>query len=127
MKKHIFYIFHSFSLFIELIAVSPQKPDGSLSARESNELSFTVLSDPGNRLARALGVVTEHGEKAKAAQLGLGIDLAEVNADGTHELPMPTVAIVDEAGVVRWIDVRSDYSTRTEIPEILTGLESLGR
>jgi len=57
----------------------------------------------------------------------LFVDLAEVNADGTHELPMPTVAIVDEAGVLRWIDVRSDYSTRTEIPEILTGLKSLGR
>lgn len=111
---------------IELIAVSPQKPDGSLAARVENELSHTVLSDPGNRLARALGVVTEHGERAKAAQRGLGIDLAEVNADGTHELPMPTVAIIDEAGVLRWIDVRCDYTTRTEIPEILKGLESLG-
>jgi peroxiredoxin len=110
---------------IELIAVSPQTPDGSLTARESNELSYTVLSDPGNRLARALGVVTEHGYEAKAAQLSLGLDLSEVNADGTHELPMPTVAIVDAAGVLRWIDVHSDYSTRTEIPEILTGLESI--
>jgi peroxiredoxin len=110
---------------VGLIAVSPQKPDGSLSARESNELTYTVLSDPGNQLARALGVVTEHGAEAKAAQLGLGLDLAEVNADGTHELPMPTVAIVDGTGVLRWIDVHSDYSTRTEVPEILAALETI--
>jgi peroxiredoxin len=110
---------------IGLIAVSPQKPDGSLTAQESNELSYTVLSDPGNQLARALGVVTEHGTAAKEAQLSLGLDVSEANADGTHELPMPTVAIVDGAGVLRWIDVHSDFSTRTEVPTILAALESL--
>jgi len=112
---------------IELVAVSPQKPDGSLTARESNELSYAVVSDPGNRLARTLGVLTEHGDEARAAQLSLGLDLAEVNADGTHELPMPTVAVVDAAGVLRWIDVHSDYSTRTEVPEILAALATVGR
>jgi peroxiredoxin len=110
---------------ITLVAVSPQKPDGSLSAQESNELRYPVLSDPGNKLARALGIVTEHGDEAKAAQLGLGLDVAEVNADGTHELPMPTVAIVDGGGVLRWIDVRPDYATRTEVPEIIAGLSTL--
>jgi peroxiredoxin len=34
---------------IPLIAISPQTPDGSLSTREAKELTFTVLSDPGNR------------------------------------------------------------------------------
>jgi peroxiredoxin len=43
---------------IPLVAISPQKPDGSLSMQEKNELSFTVLSDPGNQVAAALGVLT---------------------------------------------------------------------
>jgi hypothetical protein len=30
------------------------------------------------------------------------------NADGTHGLPMPTVARVDRDGIVRWIDVHPD-------------------
>lgn len=34
---------------IALVAISPQKPDGSLSMQEKNELSFTVLSDPAIR------------------------------------------------------------------------------
>lgn len=110
---------------VGLIAVSPQKPDGSLTASESNELSYAVLSDPGNQLARALGVVTEHGAEAKAAQLGLGLDLAQVNADGTHELPMPTVAVVDGSGVLRWIDVHPDYATRTEVADILAALDGI--
>src|SRR5882757_10082741 len=37
-----------------MIAVSPQKPDGSLSAAETNQLTYAVVSDPGNQLASAL-------------------------------------------------------------------------
>ncbi len=33
-----------------LIAISPQHPDGSLSMRDKHDLSFAVLSDPGNTL-----------------------------------------------------------------------------
>src|SRR5580698_9650619 len=51
-----------------LIAVSPQKPDGSLTAAEANELSYSVLSDPGNQIASALGIVTEPSAEAVAAQ-----------------------------------------------------------
>ena len=112
-------------LEIPLLAISPQKPDGSLSTREKNELSFTVLSDPGNRTAAALGVLTAPIEDARAAQRTLGLDLSEANADGTHGLPMPTVVIVDGAGVIRWIDVHPDYTTRTEVADILDALSAL--
>ncbi|MGD1851610.1 MAG: peroxiredoxin family protein [Cyanophyceae cyanobacterium] len=36
----------------QLIAVSPQTPDSSLSTTEKNELSFEVLSDEGNQVAQ---------------------------------------------------------------------------
>ena len=35
-----------------LVAISPQSPDHSLSSTEKAQLDFTVLSDPGCRLAR---------------------------------------------------------------------------
>jgi peroxiredoxin len=40
-----------------LVAISPQSPDQSLSTAEKAELEFTVLSDPGNRVARGVGIV----------------------------------------------------------------------
>ena len=43
---------------VELIAVSPQKPDGSLTMAETNKLTFSVVSDPGNQLASALGILS---------------------------------------------------------------------
>jgi peroxiredoxin len=104
---------------VSLIAISPQTPDGSLSTKESKELTFTVLSDPGNQIAGQLGILTAPSDGTRAAQLQLGLDLTQVNADGTTALPMPTVVIADADGVIRWIDVHLDYTTRTEPGQIL--------
>ncbi|HEY0279268.1 MAG TPA: peroxiredoxin-like family protein [Solirubrobacterales bacterium] len=109
----------------ELIALSPQKPDGSLTMKEKHELEFVVLSDPGLAVARAIGVVTRPAEESLAAQVELGLDLGEVNADGTPALPMPTVAIVDGELTIRWIDVHPDYTARSEPEEILAALDRL--
>ena len=110
---------------VVLIAISPQKPDASLSTKESKELTYTVVSDPGNQIAGQLGILTAPSAEVAAAQAGLGLDIAEVNADGTRMLPMPAVVIVDAAGVIRWIDVHPDYSTRTEPAEILRVLREV--
>jgi peroxiredoxin len=110
---------------VGLVAVSPQKPNGSLSMQEKNELSFTVASDPQNALATAAGILTAPSDEARAVQLEYGLDLTDVNADGTTALPMPTAAILDSDGNVRWIDVHPDYTTRSEPADILTALDAL--
>lgn len=110
---------------IELIAVSPQKPDGSLSSAESNELTYSVASDPGNQLAKALGILSEPSADAVAAQIELGLDLTEVNADGGKTLPMPTVVVVDAKGIIRWIDVHPNYATRSEVSDILAAVDAV--
>ena len=107
---------------ISLIAISPQTADGSLATKETKELTFTVLSDPGNQLARQLGILTAPGEGVRQAQLQLGLDVRQVNADGTTGLPMPTVIIADAAGTIRWIDVHRDYTTRTEPEQVLRAI-----
>ena len=109
---------------VELIAISPQKPDGSLTSAESNELTFTVASDPGNELAGALGILSEPSADSLAAQLKLGLDITEANANGGTTLPMPTVVVLDAAGVIRWIDVHPNYTTRSEVPEILGAVDA---
>jgi len=104
---------------IGLVAISPQAPDGSLSTKKSKELTFTVLSDPGNQIAGELGILTAPSDGARAAQLQLGLDLTQVNADRTTALPMPTVVIADADGVIRWIDVHPDYTTMAEPGRVL--------
>jgi peroxiredoxin len=112
---------------IGLVAIAPEAPGGSLSTKESKQLTFTVLSDPGNQIAAQLGILTAPSDGARAAQLQLGLDLTQVNADGTTALPMPTVVITDADGVIRWIDVHPDYTTGTEPGHILQAVtETIG-
>jgi peroxiredoxin len=110
---------------VALVAISPQAPDGSLSTQEKNELTFTVLSDPANQLAKSIGILTAPSAEARAAQLELGLDLAAVNADGTTGLPMPTTVILDPEHVVRWRDVHPDYTTRSEPAQVLAALDAV--
>jgi peroxiredoxin len=112
---------------VGLIAVSPQVPDGSLSMQEKNELTFAVVYDPGNQLAEAAGILTAPSEEVPTAQLQLGLDLTEVNADGTVTIPMPATVILDADGTVLWVDVHPDYTTRSEPEQILAALDTIGR
>src|SRR3984885_9284426 len=108
-----------------LVAISPQSPDQSLSTAEKAELAFTVLSDPGNRVARSVGIVFQQAEEVLEAQRKLGLDLAQVNAEGSTQLPRPTVLIVDHNRTVRFADVQPDYTARTEVADILAALTGI--
>jgi peroxiredoxin len=105
-----------------LVAISPQTPDHSLSTVEKAGLEFTVLSDPGSRLARQIGISFQQSNDVLEAQRELGLDLAQVNAEGSVELPRPTVLIVDQDRTVRFVDVQPDYTARTEVADILAAL-----
>jgi peroxiredoxin len=110
---------------VGLAAVSPQKPDGSLSAQEKNELMFPVLSDPGNALAGELGILMgARSDDLRVAQEKLGLQLEAVNADGTETLPLPTVVLIDAGHHIRWIDVHPDYTTRSETADILAVVDT---
>ena len=108
-----------------LVAISPQTPDQSLSTVEKAELSFTVLSDPASQLAARVGIAFQQADDVLAAQRQLGLDLAQVNAEGATRLPRPTVLVVDRDRVVRFVDVQLDYTARTEVADIIAALAAL--
>jgi peroxiredoxin len=107
---------------VALVAISPQRPDGSLTMRQKHELTFTVLSDPGNQVARAVGVLSAPSSQARAARPLLGLDLTTVSADGRAGIPTPTTIITDADHVARWVDIHPDYTTRAEPGQILAAL-----
>jgi peroxiredoxin len=111
-------------LGVALVALSPQSADGSMTMKEKHELEFPVLSDPGNQIASALGILTRPSDSARAVQLEHGIDVEAMNADGTTTLPMPTVVLIGADGDLVWIDVHPDYTTRTEPAQILAAVQS---
>jgi peroxiredoxin len=110
---------------VALVAISPQTPDGSRAAVAGGELGFTVVSDPGNALAGALGIVTAPSAGAQEAHAQLGFAVKDSNADGTPAIPYPTVLVVDADRIVRTADVHVDYTTRTEAEDVLAAVDAL--
>ena len=108
-----------------LVAVSPQTPERSAFTQTSAELSFPAVSDPANTIGTALGIVTAPSAAAQQAHTALGFAVKDSNADDTPNVPFPTVLVLDSDGVVRFVDVHVDYTTRTETPEIVAALDEL--
>jgi peroxiredoxin len=108
-----------------LVAVSPETPDHSLSTAEKNELTFEVLSDRGNRLARDFGLVFTLPDALRPIYEKLGIDLAATNGDETFELPVPATFVIDGKGVVRHAFVDADYTQRLDPVEVVNALRKV--
>ncbi|ATE65806.1 peroxiredoxin-like family protein [Rhizorhabdus dicambivorans] len=98
----------------QLIAVSPQNPDASLSTAEKNQLKFPVLTDPGNGFAKALGISFELPADVIQVHERSGTDLPAINSGAEWVLPIPAVYVVDSDGTILLAHVDSDFSTRLE-------------
>ena len=108
-----------------LVAISPQLPDGSLSTAAANELTFDVLSDVGNRVARSFGLVWALPEELRAALRSNNKALPEINGDDSWELPVPATYVIARDRRVALAGIDVDYRERVEPAAILSALRSL--
>ena len=113
------------SLGAQLVAISPQTPDNSLSTTEKNELTFEVLSDVGNQVARQFGLVFSLPEELRPIYQGFGIDLPAHNGDETFELPIPATYVIKSDGAIAHAFMDPDYTKRMDPADILAALRSL--
>ncbi|MGP3949775.1 peroxiredoxin-like family protein [Streptomyces sp. 7N604] len=109
----------------QLVAVSPQIPDESLSLSEKHQLAFDVLSDVGSDLAKQYGLAFDLPEDLAAAYDSLGFDLQRVNGGHARTLPIPATYVIDREDEIRWAFVNSDYTARAEPADILAALDTL--
>lgn len=103
----------------ELVAISPQTPDYTLTTVEEDGLTFPVLSDLGNRVATQYGLVYTLSDALKGLQRGFGNPVPEFNGDDSWRLPIPATFVIDRSGVVRLAFVDVDYTRRLEPASIL--------
>ena len=113
------------ALGAQLVTVSPQLPDNSLSTAEKLDLTFEVLSDVGNRVAREFGLVFTLPEEMRSIYQDFGIDLPAANGDESFELPMPATYVIDKSGIVRLAFVDIDYTRRLDPDDIIESLKKL--
>ncbi|MGW1870870.1 peroxiredoxin-like family protein [Streptomyces mauvecolor] len=109
----------------QLVAVSPQVPDESLSLTEKHALAFPVLSDLGSDTAKRYGLAFDLTDELAVVYDKFGFDLQRVNGDHPRTLPLPATYVIDHDGTVRWAFVDTDYTTRAEPSDILAALDTL--
>jgi peroxiredoxin len=115
------------ALGAELVAISPERPDLSLSTAEKNDLAFAVLSDTGNRVADTFRQVFELPPELAQAYAANGINLAAINAAPEWRLPVPATFVIAATGRVALAHVEVDYRRRLDPDAALTALRSLDK
>lgn len=109
-----------------LLAISPELPDNTLTTAQKNGLSFPVLSDVGNVVAKSFGIVYRLPDELLAVYAASKHDLRELNGEqGAKELPLPATFVLDRQGIVRLAYVDGDYTTRLDPDAILEALAAL--
>ena len=109
----------------ELVAISPQLPDNSLSTAEKLALEFEVLSDVGNKVAKKFGIVFKLTEKIQEIYKNFGIDLPAANGDQSFELPIPATYVVAQNSIISFASIDADYTNRLDPETIIIELQKL--
>ena len=106
----------------QLVAVSPQTPDNSLSTAEKNELAFPVLSDSKLHAATAFGVAFEMPPELIELYSRVGNDLPVLNGNGRWVLPVPATYVINRDGRVAYAHIEADYRERAEPVDVLAAV-----
>ncbi|WP_051621077.1 peroxiredoxin family protein [Paenibacillus sp. UNC451MF] len=110
----------------QLIAISPQSPDNSLTQKEKEQLTFQVLSDPDGRVADSYKLLFELPDYLQNTfKNTLRLELTEFNKTERWVLPVPATYIIDKEGIVRHVYVTPDFMVRMEPQEIIDQLKKL--
>lgn len=107
-----------------LIAISPELPDKSLSTTEKHKLKFEVLSDRSNVVAEKFGIVfnlTEEVEKYYKQSFSFIDYYGQEDA----ELPLAATYLIDKNGKIVWAYLDPDYRNRAEPSDIIKALKNI--
>lgn len=104
-----------------LVAISPQDADHTQLTVTHKALTFPVLSDRGNVVARQFGLVWSIPEKDRAT----AVKLPDYNGDETWELPVPGTFVIAPDRTIRLAFADADWTHRLEPSAILESLAGL--
>ena len=113
------------TLGAELVAISPELPDNSLSTKEKANLTFEVLSDVGNKVARDFGLVFALAEEIRPIYKNFGFDIPISNGNDSYELPVPATYVIASDSTIIYSFVEADYTKRAEPEDIIEALKAI--
>lgn len=106
-----------------LIALTPELPDESMSTSDKHKLQFEVLSDVGNKVAKEYGIVFKLTDEV-AGMYNQSFALNSHNGDKSNELPLAATYIINEKGEIVYAFLDADYRNRAEPSELTEFLKN---
>jgi peroxiredoxin len=107
-----------------LVAISPEKPDDTVSTAEKNALTFPVLSDVGQKVEKAFGLVYSFTDELRSVYDGFKLDIPAKNGmPDDWSLPLSATYLIGTGGRILFADTSVDYRHRTDPLDVLQVLE----
>ena len=111
----------------QLVAISPQMPDDWLAVVEKNALTFDVLSDADNLVARSFGLIYRPRRDFRIAMKAINIHLPDIDDGDDSELPMPATFVIGRNGRITLTFVEADFRKRPPPKTIIEALDAASR
>ena len=105
-----------------LLAISPQTIKQNNLMAEQHRLSFPLLSDPGNKVAKQFGVAYKLPQDLQELNRRILVNLEFINGDKSWELPMPATFLIASDRQILFAEAHPDYTQRTEPQRVLNRL-----
>lgn len=96
----------------EIVFLSTDLPELLYSSLKEKDIHYTLLSDNHLQAAEAFQIAYHVDEATLAKMREYGIDLEKTTGTQQHELPVPSVFIVDRSGTIRYVYSNPDYRIR---------------
>ena len=114
------------SLGADLVAISPEFPDNTLTMAEKHAIPIDILSDTTSEVLKKYRLWFTVPAEVKALYLEkFGINLEKYNGAGRWELPVPAAYVIDKNGIVRAGQADPDYSVRMEPAEVVAAIRRI--
>jgi len=96
----------------EVVFLSTDRPELLYSSLKEKDIHYTLLSDHHSAAAEAFRVAYRLDDATLAELREYGIDVEATTGTKRHELPVPSVFVIDKAGVIRFVYSNPDYTVR---------------
>ena len=105
---------------VSLVAISVDQPSQEAKTQAKHGIPFPMLSDSKLLAHKAFNVVHMPGDAEQHALAGYGIDLTAYSGESHKNFAVPSIFLIDRAGVVRFAHIDQDYQTRPSIQQMLS-------
>ena len=114
------------SLGADLVGISPELPDNTLTMAEKHAIPIDILSDTTSEVLKKYRLWFAVPEGVKTLYLEkFGLNLEKYNGAGRWELPVPATYVLDRDGFVRAGEADPDYTVRMEPADVVAALRNI--